>query len=83
MTEDHKVIWLQPWCAGCEMNRTIHSYEGRQWCEDDVWEKCDGCGAKSVRYEIAKPKRRKARPPKSSTSPELEKALAILVGKVE
>jgi hypothetical protein len=46
----YEAIWLQPWCDGCEM----HCCEGRQWCQDDIWGKCDECENKSVRYVIAK-----------------------------
>ena len=28
-------IYLQPNCCA------HHSYEGRQWCEDAVWEECE------------------------------------------
>jgi hypothetical protein len=48
----HETIWLQPWCDGCETH-CRGGDEGRQWCQDDVWEKCDECGNKSVRYVIA------------------------------
>lgn len=45
MPEDHKDIWLQPWCADCAR------HEDRNWCEDNVWEEgCEECGAKPVRY---------------------------------
>ena len=37
---NHPVIWLQPWCDSCD----LHSDEGRQWCQDNVWDKCDGAG---------------------------------------
>jgi hypothetical protein len=49
--EDPKVIWLQPWCEGCD----THAYrgEGRQWCEDDAWGQCDECDQKSVKYVLA------------------------------
>ena len=48
---DHPVIWLQAWCDSCER----HVYEGRQWCQDNVWDKCDGEGCKQmpVKYIIA------------------------------
>lgn len=46
----HETIWLQPWCDGCEK----HAYgEGRLWCQDDVWGKCDECDAMPVKYVIA------------------------------
>ena len=48
MTADHDVIWLQPWCAGCEMHASYG--EGRRWCQDDVFEPCEECGQKSVKY---------------------------------
>jgi hypothetical protein len=50
MSDEHKEIWLQPWCAGCKQHSGC---EGRQWCQDDVWGKCDECGEKSVRYVLA------------------------------
>jgi hypothetical protein len=53
MTADHDVIWLQPWCAGCEMHASYG--EGRQWCRDDVFEPCEECGQKSVKY-VREPK---------------------------
>ena len=44
MSEEHKVIWLEPSC-GEENN------EGRQWCQDNVWsDTCDGCEAKPVKF---------------------------------
>jgi hypothetical protein len=45
MSEDHEEIWLECKCGD-------HSDEGRQWCEDDVFDSSDheeGC-AGSVRY---------------------------------
>lgn len=50
MTQRHKTIWLQPWCDGCEKN--FYGIEGRMWCQDDVWGKCDECEEKSVKYVI-------------------------------
>jgi len=47
----HEVIWLQPWCDGCEKN--AYGSDGRQWCEDDVWSKCDECEQASVKYVLA------------------------------
>jgi hypothetical protein len=44
---DHAVIWLQPWCDLCEAKAGTG---GRNWCEDDVWGKCNECGNKPVRY---------------------------------
>jgi hypothetical protein len=52
MTE-HTEIWLQPWCDGCAKH--CSNGEGRLWCQDDVWEKCEECGQKSVRYVLAPP----------------------------
>ena len=44
LSEEHKVIWLEPSCG--EDNS-----EGRQWCQDNVWgDKCDDCEAKPVKY---------------------------------
>jgi hypothetical protein len=48
MEQQHKTIWLQPWCDGCE-----RSSEDRLWCQDDVWSYCDECGAPAVRYVLA------------------------------
>jgi hypothetical protein len=46
--QEHKEIWLQPWCAKCD------DREDRQWCQDNVWEDgCDGCERKPVRYILA------------------------------
>lgn len=51
MTQRHKIIWLQPWCDSCAAQHT-NSY-GRQWCQDDVWGKCEECGQKSEKYVLA------------------------------
>ena len=51
MTHKHKEIWLQPWCNECA--RSDKGWDGRQWCEDDVWTTCDDCERKSVRYILA------------------------------
>lgn len=51
--EQHKVIWLQPWCDGCEAH--CYSGEGRSWCQDDAWGQCDECGAPPVKYQLAPP----------------------------
>jgi hypothetical protein len=45
------VIWLQPWCYDCDW----HSDEDRLWCRDNVWGKCEECGAPSVKYLLAVP----------------------------
>lgn len=39
---DPKQIWLSPRC-----------HDERTWCDDDPWEKCEDCGAESVRYVLA------------------------------
>jgi hypothetical protein len=52
----HDVIWLQPWCAGCEQHCTPG--EGRMWCQDNVWGECEECGNKPVRYVIDSTKKR-------------------------
>lgn len=64
---DYKTIWLQPWCDGCETHAWGAS-GGRQWCQDDVWEDCSECGAKSVKYIIAP----NQDSPQDTTSPEAE-----------
>ena len=47
--KDLEVIWLQPWCKECD--RQTHSdQDGRMWCQDDVWGKCEDCDEKSVKY---------------------------------
>jgi hypothetical protein len=46
----HEVIWLQPWCDGCESANTS---DGRLWCPHDVWGQCEECEQKPVRYELA------------------------------
>ena len=51
MGTNHPVIWLQPWCEGCERHSAYN--EGRLWCQDDVWGKCDECDEKSVKYVLA------------------------------
>lgn len=38
-----KVIYLGPACQ--------EQADGREWCKDDVWERCE-CGDESVRYVI-------------------------------
>jgi hypothetical protein len=53
MTE-HKTIWLQPWCDDCK------NPDGRQWCEDNVWGKCE-CGRPAVKYVLDEPTEVKAR----------------------
>jgi hypothetical protein len=51
--EEPKVIWLEPWCDECATNDC--SDYGRQWCEVNVWEPCEECGAESVKYVLASP----------------------------
>jgi hypothetical protein len=41
--EDHREIWLECKCAE-------NGYEGRQWCQDNVFENCEECGLKPVKY---------------------------------
>lgn len=45
---EHPVIWLQPWCTGCDLYN-----DPRLWCQDDVWGKCDECDALPVKYMLA------------------------------
>ena len=59
--DDPKEIWLQPWCDECErtgIHDSVGPSEGRQWCQDDVWGKCDAidCDQKSVRYVLPRAK---------------------------
>lgn len=48
--KEHSHIWLEPACAE-------NGYEGRQWCQDNVWgDRCSDCDAvpvKFVRADIA------------------------------
>jgi len=46
--DDPKTIWLEPSCNECFHRDT--SDTGRLWCEDNVFEKCNQCGRKPVRY---------------------------------
>lgn len=51
LMDDPKEIWLQPWCDECASEP--HG-DGRLWCQDDAWGKCeDGCGAPAVKYVLA------------------------------
>lgn len=50
--DEHEIIYLQPWCNGCEHH--CSSGEGRQWCQDDVFDDCEECGKKSVAFVRAK-----------------------------
>jgi len=49
--QDPETIWLQPWCEKCQ-KESWGANEGRQWCEDKVWDQCDLCERKPVRYII-------------------------------
>ncbi len=50
--EEHKTIWLQPWCDKCEAAANNFSNDGRQWCQDNVWDQCDECERKPVKYAL-------------------------------
>lgn len=41
--DDHREIWLEPKCAEA-------SGEGRAWCQDDAWGRCDDCDLEPVKY---------------------------------
>jgi hypothetical protein len=46
--DQHKTIWLQPWCQACA------DTEDRMWCQDNVWaEGCEECGTMPVKYVLA------------------------------
>lgn len=49
--QNPEAIWLQPWCERCH-KASWGANEGRQWCEDNVWDQCDLCERKAVRYVI-------------------------------
>lgn len=51
--QQHEVIWLQPWCDACEKN-SFGGHDGRLWCQDNVWDQCDGCERKAVKYVLAR-----------------------------
>ena len=53
MKFEHKEIWLQPWCNACETTGGRFGGDGRQWCQDNVWDKCDECEREAVRYVLA------------------------------
>jgi hypothetical protein len=57
---EHQIIWLQPWCADCELN----SYgDGRLWCDDPSYlDPCEGCGAMPVKYILAPDQPQKPEP---------------------
>ena len=47
MSEENnpKVIYLGPFCQEQGL------LDGREWCQDDVWDACE-CGHESVRYNL-------------------------------
>ena len=47
--EHHKQIWLEPQCEKC-----VGKMDNRMWCEDPVFDPCEECGAKPVRYVLDK-----------------------------
>lgn len=49
----HDVIYLQPWCDGCQ--KDAWGSDGRQWCEDDPWGQCEECDRKAVKYTRTPP----------------------------
>lgn len=49
------VIYLQPWCDSCAAVQS-----DVEWCEDDVWEKCEECPALSTKFLKATPEREAA-----------------------
>lgn len=49
--QNHSVIWLQPWCDGCQKYQ--YRDEGRTWCESDIYEPCEECGRQAVKYVLA------------------------------
>lgn len=57
---EHETIWLQPWCDKCAA-----SGESRLWCQDNVWDQCDLCERRPVKYVIA----RKSSKPRVVESP--------------
>lgn len=55
---DPSEIWLQPWCDRCERNS---GEQGRLWCQDDVWGRCDECGASAVKYSLSTGRKKEKR----------------------
>lgn len=49
---DHQTIWLKPWCDECKKNHYRHD-EGQTWCQDNVYDPCEECGAMPVKYVMA------------------------------
>ena len=45
MTDDHRVIWLEPKCVV-----GVHDRGDRMWCQDNAFEDCAECGDKPVKY---------------------------------
>lgn len=50
MDQIHEVIWLEPWCDGCN-----YGSDGRTWCKDNVYDPCEECGREPVKYVLAVP----------------------------
>lgn len=53
---DPLVIWLGPSCDSCRGNE-------REWSADDVFDRCDECGAPPVKYILAPDQLPAAEPP--------------------
>ena len=45
-SDDHQVIWLEPFCHKC------NAYP-RTWCQDNIYEPCEECGRQPTKYIIA------------------------------
>ena len=56
--QDHRYIWLEPWCNECEAKDAWPS-EGRTWCHKDAWGKCEECGRKPVLYKAVSDRTRR------------------------
>jgi hypothetical protein len=52
--QEYQTIWLQPWCAKCETEAAKFASDGRQWCQDNVWDQCDECERRPVKYRLAR-----------------------------
>lgn len=50
-----KELWLSPWCDDCE-DAALIGDEGRQWCQENIFEPCVECGRMPDRYLLAFPK---------------------------
>ena len=44
-----EIVWLQPWCEEC----SNHSRGDWQWCDEDIFDPCEECGATSKKYVLA------------------------------